>query len=103
MQNTDKHLRQSIERYDGEREDGGKNNANEEKEARICSLDRKRYAIPELTDAELGQVEKGYDQFAKRHDVAGDESIIRMRYFVRIAYLFGFINGKRGKDPSYSQ
>jgi len=53
-----------------------------------------------LTDEELRLVDEGYSAFSKRHDPEGDESVWRLRYFVRLAYFFGYINGKKGHDPS---
>ena len=66
----------------------------------ILSVDRKAYGIPELSDAELQQAADGYEKFDKRHDVAGEWSSIRLLYFVKLAYFFGYINGKKGEDPS---
>ena len=53
-----------------------------------------------MTDAELEQLEVGYGDFSKKHDPEGEFSIWKLKYFVRLAYFFGYVNGKKGKDPS---
>ena len=53
-----------------------------------------------MTDEELQQAGDGYDKFSKRHDPEGEFSVWKLKYFVRLAYFFGYVNGKKGKDPS---
>ena len=100
MQDPYKYIRQSPERHVGERKNGRGCRPCKEKETGLLSLTRKAYRIPELTDEELQDAADGYEKFSKRHDVDGDWSILRMRYFVRMAYFFGYITGRKGEDPS---
>ena len=53
-----------------------------------------------MTDAELKEVDDGYAAFSKRHGPEDEQSVWKLKYFVRLAYFFGYINGKKGKDPS---
>ena len=100
MQDTNKHLRQSIELNLSLCENGGDGIPQEGVEARLCPSVREGWLIKELTEDEYGEVEKGWESFEKKHDTGGELSVIRLRYFARLAYFFGYHCAKHGKDPT---
>jgi len=46
------------------------------------------------------EVEKGWESFDARHKTGEELSVIKLRYFARLAYFFGYHCGKHGKDPT---
>ena len=95
MQDIDKHLRQSIERNSRFCEDGGECDTKEEGKAWIRSIEREeRLDIPELTDEQLEDMNLGWELFDEQYDVSSELSVIKMRYFVRMAYFHGYTYGK---------
>ena len=95
MQNTDKHLRQSTKRNSCVCKDGGECDTEEEGKAWIRSIEREEgLEIPELTDEQLEDMNLGWELFDEQYDASSELSVMKMRYFVRMAYFHGYIYGK---------
>ena len=95
MQDIDKHLRQSIERNPSLCENGRECDTKEESKAWVRTIEREeRLDIPDLTDDQLEDMNLGFELFDEQYDTSSELSVMKMRYFVRMAYFHGYIYGK---------
>jgi len=47
-----------------------------------------------LTDEQLEDMNLGWELFDEQYDTSTELSVIKMRYFVRMAYFHGYTYGK---------
>jgi hypothetical protein len=95
MQDINKHLRQGIERNSCVCKDGGVSVPKEEVKTWLCcTKGEAKLVIPELTDSELEDMNLGFKYFDEQYDTSSELSVMKMRYFVRMAYFHGYIYGK---------